>query len=105
VVHDSNSSDGRGGTRTFVADNRRVETLGLVMLLHVLVVGAVVSARALHAKLLLLTPPTVEARGADALSSSDPSALPSGRQLEEYVHAGLVELRIMLVQAARRRHD
>lgn len=31
--------------------------------------------------------------------------LPGGRSVEEYVHAGLVDLRIMLVQAARRRTD
>ena len=31
------------------------------------------------------------------------AALPDGRTLEEYVHAGLVDLRIMLAQAARRR--
>jgi hypothetical protein len=33
------------------------------------------------------------------------AGLPGGRSVEEYVHAGLVDLRIMLVQAARRRTD
>lgn len=37
---------------------------------------------------------------------ADPElGLPGGRSLDEYVHAGLVDLRIMLAQAARRRTD
>lgn len=36
-------------------------------------------------------------------AASHALVIPDGRNLEEYVQAGLVDLRIMLVQAARRR--
>lgn len=76
----------------------------LLLLVHVLVVGAFVAGRALHARLgpVVVTPnPAREL----ALSSGHALTLPTGRTLEEYVQAGLTDLRIMLVQAARRRHD
>lgn len=81
-------------------------TLGLLMLLHVVVICAFVAARALHAKLLPLAVPTLEPGVGDAFSLAGAApVVPSGRQLEEYVQAGLVDLRIMLAQAARRRRN
>lgn len=75
------------------------------MLLHAVVIGGFVAARALHGKLSPLSVPTLEPGVGGALAGGGPPAPPSGRQLEEYMEAGLVDLRIMLVQAARRRRE
>lgn len=68
--------------------------LGLLLVVHVVVVCGLFAARALHAKLAPLAAPGL---------ATAPCQLPAGRQLEEYVQAGLDELRLMLVEAARRR--
>jgi hypothetical protein len=71
------------------------------ILLHVLVVTALLVHRGLRTD-------TVEDRSAARLRSIQPgplSALPGGNSLEEYVQAGLLDLRIMLAQAARRHTD
>jgi hypothetical protein len=84
-----------------------MQPLGLLMLLHVLVIGGFVVARALHARLSPLPVPVVDlATGRSVGRSVVPSGLPtfpSGRQIEDYVESGVADLRIMLIQAARRR--
>lgn len=82
-----------------------METLVLILVLHVVVVGALVVGRALHAKLGPVVVPAAEAGAGQSFQTGHPFALPAGRSLEEYAQAGLVDLRIMLVQAARRRDD
>jgi hypothetical protein len=82
-----------------------VETLTLLFLLHVVVVIAFVSARAIH---LRLAPVPARSVAAGAGHQDEPGAAPpvlSGRQLEAYVQAGLDDLRIMLAQAARRHRE
>jgi hypothetical protein len=81
-----------------------VGILGLLMVVHVVVVSGFMATRALHARLAPLAGPTVEPGGAKALPAGASAVLPPGRLLEEYVQAGLDDLRIMLVQAARRGH-
>lgn len=82
-----------------------VLSIGLaILLLHVVIVGGFAAGQALNGngstrRAAALGPGLREAR---ALGAS-PVPL-SGRQLEDYVQAGMVDLRIMLVQAARRRH-
>ena len=76
----------------------------VLLVLHVVVVGAIVAGRALHARLGPVVA-TAEPSAALALTPSIPPPLPTGRALEEYIEAGLVDLRIMLVQAARRGRD
>ena len=76
--------------------------LGLLMVVHVVVVSGFMATRALHARLAPLPGPAVEPGVAGAGASS---LLPTGRLLEEYVQTGLDDLRIMLVQAARRGCD
>jgi hypothetical protein len=71
-----------------------VEVLGLLLVVHVVVICGLFAARALHGKLAPL---------ADTDVAAAPRLLPAGRQLEEYVQAGLDDLRLMLVEAARRR--
>ena len=71
-----------------------VGILGLLLVVHVVVVCGLLAARALHGKLAPL---------AGAGAAVAPRLLPAGRQLEEYVQAGLDDLRLMLVEAARRR--
>ena len=75
-----------------------VGILGLLLVVHVVVVCGLLAARAVHAKLAPLAEAGVAAGGAAAQRT-----LPAGRQLEEYVQAGLDDLRLMLVEAARRR--
>jgi hypothetical protein len=77
-----------------------VGILGLLMVVHVVVVGGFMAARALHARL----EPSAGAAVEPAVGGA-PSMIPPGRLLEEYVQTGLDDLRIMLVQAARRRRD
>ena len=78
----------------------KVETpLILVFAINLLAVTLVVWHLVRHEKLTRMAP---YARGAVPDTGAG-DALPEGRSLEEYVHAGLDELRIMLVQAARRR--
>ena len=72
--------------------------LGLLMVVHVVVVSGFMATRALHARLAPLPGPAVEPGVAGAV-------IPTGRLLEEYVQTGLDDLRIMLVQAARRSRD
>lgn len=82
-----------------------METFSLLLLLHVVVVVAFVCARAIHQRLSPVPAPSV-ASGAGG--HDEPGALPpvlSGRQLEDYVQAGLDDLRIMLAQAARRHRE
>lgn len=88
---------------TFGPDNRQVETLTLLLLLHVVVVVAFVSARAIHVRLSPVTESRAAPRAGGVVSGALPPVL-SGRQLDDYVQAGLDDLRIMLAQAARRRH-
>ena len=78
--------------------------LGLLMVVHVVVVSGFMATRALHARLAPLAGPSVET-GHGAALAAGPPVLPTGRLLEEYVQTGLDDLRIMLVQAARRGQD
>ena len=82
-----------------------MHTLALLLFLNVVVGLAFVVARALHAKLSPMATPASASGGAPALAARALPPVPTGRQLEEYVQAGLVDLRIMLVQAARRRSE
>lgn len=79
-----------------------MELLGLVLLLHAVVIAGFVAARALYVRLAPLPAPAVVPAGDPGVG---PSAVPTGRALEDYLEAGLVDLRIMLVQAARRQQD
>ena len=90
---------------TFGPDNRQVEMLSLLFLLHVVVAVAFVSARAIHARLSPVAAPAVASGPGGELSSGAVPAVLSGRQLEDYVQAGLDDLRIMLAQAARRHRE
>ncbi|MGN6576450.1 MAG: hypothetical protein ACTHKG_12245 [Nocardioides sp.] len=82
--------------------------MGILVLLLVLAVGlmaALRAGRALQARI----GPVVAGAGEPATTvgfapADPPVALTSGT-FEEYVRGGLVDLRIMLVQAARRRHQ
>ena len=79
-------------------------TVGLVILLvHVVVVGGFVAAHARSAR-RSRSAAWRQVSGVPGAPVASAPAIPSGRQLEEYVQAGLVDLRIMLVQAARRGH-
>lgn len=78
--------------------------LGLLMVVHVVVVSGFMATRALHARLAPLAGPAGEP-GPGAAPAGASSVLPTGRLLEEYVQTGLDDLRIMLVQAARRSRD
>jgi hypothetical protein len=75
----------------------------VVLLIHVVVVGGFVVAHARSARRSqpAARPPVPGVPGASVAAAP---VVPSGRQLEEYVQAGLVDLRIMLVQASRRGH-
>jgi hypothetical protein len=79
--------------------------LSLLFLLHVVLVVAFVSARAIHARLSPLSASSVAPGGGGELSAGAVPAVLTGRQLEDYVQAGLDDLRIMLAQAARRRRE
>ena len=79
--------------------------LGLLMVVHVVVVSGFMATRALHARLAPLASPAGEPGPGGAAPSGASSVLPTGRLLEEYVQTGLDDLRIMLVQAARRGRD
>lgn len=79
--------------------------LSLLFLLHVVVVVAFVSARAIHARLSPAAAPALASGSGGELASGAAPAVLSGRQLEDYVQAGLDDLRIMLAQAARRHRE
>lgn len=79
-----------------------MEILVLVLVLHVVVVVGFIAGRALHARIGPIVVTAPDPGTAMGVAPVDPLA---GRTLEEYVRAGLVDLQIMLVQAARRRHD
>ena len=78
--------------------------LSLVFVLHVVVAVAFVSARAIHARLSPVAAPSVVSASGGELAP-DALAVLSGRQLEDYVQAGLDDMRIMLAQAARRHRE
>ena len=84
-----------------------MDLLSLIVLLHLAVVLALLAVRAVHARLSSLPAATLDGTGSrlDLARPLSGHLVPSGRQLEEYVQAGLDDLRIMLVQAARRRRD
>ena len=75
---------------------------GLILLFALNVL--VVSAFAIHLALRRTVTLGTSAPEAPAGSAETALTMPDGRTLEEYVYAGLVDLRIMLVQAARRSH-
>ena len=79
--------------------------LSLLFLLNVVVVVAFVSARAIHARLSPVAASSVASGSGGELSSGAVPVVLSGRQLEDYVQAGLDDLRIMLAQAARRHRE
>lgn len=79
-----------------------MDTLGLLLLLHVLVIGSFVVARMLHTKLAPVPKPSGGLVAA-ALPPCEPLTLLTGLQVEAYARTGLVDLRILLIQAARRR--
>ena len=75
----------------------------VVLLIHVVVVGGFVAVHARSAR-RSRSAAWRQVSGVPGAHETPAPAVPSGRQLEEYVQAGLVDLRIMLVQAARRGH-
>ena len=88
--------------RTLVPDTRGVRIFTVLLVIHAVVVAAFVAGRALHTRLGPMN--VAGSGGAAALAQGFPPTIPVGRSLEEYVHSGLVDLRIMLLQAARRGH-
>jgi hypothetical protein len=91
-----------------------VESLLLLLfVVHVPVVALLAvhaAARSGRLRYGLTGPPAVSAAPLGTTGEAGPTGsvargfgVPEGRTLEEYVQAGLVDLRIMLVQAARRR--
>jgi hypothetical protein len=70
----------------------------VLLVVHAVVVVGVFMSRALYAKLAPATTVVEHAPGRPDLHT----ALPAGRELDDYVQSGLDDLKILLVQAARR---